>query len=494
MTNPFEGTWTYRSFYNDPEFVDTFDKIALAQAELVLREAGPDWLAGKLGGEGWSLEMTGISELVGGRWQLRMRATGARDSSTYGWIYDYVGALAFEWPGADRQVPAIVGTVTRTVFHEPRRRAGESFSFVAVRKENATPSVKPLPENVLGHFADREHRLHHAVWHTLRNFWYDLREDQREAIVHLDWAPPRPARMNANDIVRPLILNGSGEDFLYFHREMVCMFRDLMSAAGESTINWPTVPQPGTEGEEVPPAWPIPDPTLERRIRALKTDEFYWSRMRWWDQQFKDPTYLASLTLGQLGALLEYSIHNDMHMRWSAPPRDPFTNALLPTGRDPKDTDPRWDDPRYDWLGDFYSSHVNPFFWRLHGWVDDRVNDWFDAQAALHPGEVEKFRVNGWTWFKRGKWVQVEQPWVWPAALQGGSSHMHGQHTSDEHSGHNGDHGSDPDLRQKRIDSLEAVLDAIFDRRPKTGAVSRAEHKFATDTKPVRPRISSLFV
>lgn len=50
----------------------------------------------------------------------------------------------------------------------------------------------------------------------------------------------------------------------------------------------------------------------------LQSDEFYWSRMRWWDQQFKDPTYLATLTLGELGALLECTVHNDMHMRWAA--------------------------------------------------------------------------------------------------------------------------------------------------------------------------------
>ena len=245
--------------------------------------------------------------------------------------------------------------------------------------------------------------------------------------------------------------------------------------------------------------------TLERRIRALKTDEFYWSRMRWWDQQFKDPTYLATLTLGQFGSLIEYSAHNDLHMRWSAPPRDPVTNTLLlPAGRPDADTGPRWDNPRYDWLGDFYSSHVNPFFWRLHGWIDDRVSDWFDAHEALHPGQIEKVRISDFVWFKKGMWVEVDHPWVWPDELAGGGGHMHALHdaghdpAANDHAGHDhGGHGSDPDLHEKRIKSLEAVLDVLNDRKPKTEATVRAaakaDPKPAAEKKPARRRKTSIF-
>jgi hypothetical protein len=304
--------------------------------------------------------------------------------------------------------------------------------------------------------------------------------------------------MNAGDIVKPLVLNGSGEDFLYFHREMVCMFRDLMAEAGEPIWYWTTVPQPGTPGDEVPPAWSGAPETLERRIRALKTDEYYWSRMRWWDQQFKDPTYLATLTLGQFGSLIEYSIHNDMHMRWSAPPRDPVTNTSLPTGRPYWDRDTRWDDPRYDWLGEFYSSHVNPFFWRLHGWIDDRINDWFDAHEARQSGQVEKIRVDDWVWFKKGMWVQVERPWVWPDALADAGGDMHAHHGGAHHGGHNGGHEGDPELRKKRIESLEAVFDVIFERPPRTevaaaDAAEAAALKLTAVETLVRPRISSIF-
>ena len=58
--------------------------------------------------------------------------------------------------------------------------------------------------------------------------------------------------------------------------------------------------------------------------------------------------------------------------------------------RDTFDFDPMWDDPKYDYLGEFYSSHVNPLFWRLHGWVDDRIEDWFNAHESMQPGEIER--------------------------------------------------------------------------------------------------------
>ena len=195
-----------------------------------------------------------------------------------------------------------------------------------------------LPESVTTHFADRMHRLHHAVWHGLRNTWDVIPADKRTQIEVLGWAPPRPGRQwAAGSPKRPYTTNGSGLDFLFFHREMLMHYQMLMAEAGATPVTWVEIPAPGEApgkpDSEVPAAWRVPgNAELERRIAALKTDEFFWSRMRWWDQQFKDPTYLTTLKLGELGALLEYSAHNDMHLRWSALPRDPETNEALPTG------------------------------------------------------------------------------------------------------------------------------------------------------------------
>ena len=67
-----------------------------------------------------------------------------------------------------------------------------------------------------------------------------------------------------------------------------------------------------------------------------------------------------------------------MHMRWCA---DPGKSRPDVDPASPGDIDTQWDDPSYDWLGDTYSSHVNPIFWHIHGWVDDTIQAWAAANA-----------------------------------------------------------------------------------------------------------------
>jgi hypothetical protein len=466
QNNPFFGRWTYRSFYNRPEPVGDFEKIHLFEADLVLADGGQDLVGGSLRWDGGELTMSGTFVREDPP-TIRMRATGVAGTSTAGWIYDYVGYLTRNWRESDAQRPAIVGTLMRTVPHG-QRPAGFTASFVAVSRDRP-PDPYRLPDNVIKHFADRLHRLHHAIWHGLRNTWEIVPDSKRKRIANvdgIDWTPPRPSKEFINDIYkRPYIVNGSGEDFLYMHREMLNHYRMLMQEAGQEPIVWIEIPPPGgsVSGDEVPPAWPIPQaPSLERRIAALKTDDFYWGRMKWWDLQFKDPTYLATLTLGELGSLLEYSVHNDMHMRWSALPRDPDTNAPFPTGRDPNsDYSEKWDNAKYDTLLDFYSSHVNPVFWRLHGWIDDRIDDWFAAQECVRPGTIVR-TCDGVPWFEPdGTWVKVADPWVWPKAFSNGNMPHDGEHPGHggRHGGHHhGGHDIPPEERQKRIASMQKVL------------------------------------
>jgi hypothetical protein len=54
--------------------------------------------------------------------------------------------------------------------------------------------------------------------------------------------------------------------------------------------------------------------------------------------------------------LIEFEIHNHMHVRWSSVSLDP--RSAEPLERGSFDFDANWDDPKYDYLGDFYSSHV----------------------------------------------------------------------------------------------------------------------------------------
>ena len=281
---------------------------------------------------------------------------------------------------------------------------------------NWSPTVKQQ-------LAKRKIRLQHLLYHALRNSWHFLSDTQRTAIRSLGWAPPRPSRFYQEWLSHPeqrqtpgpwAIHNGSGEDFLYMHREMIAMTNQFLQKEGKDPVaSWSkedSLPAPDGElcaDEKVPPAWEVrsssgrPISGFTTRLREVKSSSYFYSRMLWWEQQFRDYRYLKTLTLGELGSRMEMSIHNDMHLRWSS-------ESHL---RDESDIDPRWDAPGYDTLLDEYSSHVNPLFWRLHSWIDNRIHDWAEA----HGTDVQPTILpNGLPWFKPGPWVEVSDPWTGP--------------------------------------------------------------------------------
>jgi hypothetical protein len=207
----------------------------------------------------------------------------------------------------------------------------------------------------------------------VRNFWLKLSSSDKQKIRDIDaaWEPPRPARDADGNVLRD---NDSGEDFLYMHRQMIAAVNEILAEVGDPNYpkveGWKQVPPPGDRDYPVPH---VPFPGLEE----VKSDAYYTDRLVPWERRYKSREYLESVTLGQLGADLEFTIHNDMHRRWAA--ASPI--GYRPGGPITQPVDPKWDDPAYDYLGDTYSSHVNPIFWQLHGWVDDRIEDWKRAEG-----------------------------------------------------------------------------------------------------------------
>ncbi|CAN5268436.1 hypothetical protein BH10PLA2_BH10PLA2_11690 [soil metagenome] len=440
-----EGVWTYRSFRNLPHSVDDFNEIRFGQGELFLAgDSEPGKLRGQLAFRSNPIQPDDGRMTLHGSVQagnpltVRFQGVGVVDTSAAGWVYDYVGYLVPDWPDGKAQQTALVGSVIRSVPHNGQP-AGYVGSFVAVLHNFLEPRlVIPLPPPVLAMLASKEHRLHHAVWHGTRNAWLTLSDEKKEQIRQLGWQPGGKEVRPAVAAGSPLVRNGSGEDFLFMHRQMILAVNSMAKMAGNEPIPaWSTLPAPGSlvvepnfdnpnpvlpppgnpDGYAVPSGWIDPnDEVTNRRIHRLKSDGHYWSRMRWWEREFKNPQYLSQLTLGELGSLLEFSVHNDMHMRWTSMPRDPRDGSTLVAGRLAEDIRDLWDNPLYDFLGEFYSSHVNPVFWRLHGWIDNRINDWFDAHEAVHPGEISRSNLDGVPWFAKGKWVHTDAPWAGSAS------------------------------------------------------------------------------
>ena len=120
--NPFVGSWTYRSLLNDTDPNTSFNDLQFGLGTIVIEEQPMQLLKGTIGGPGWSLDL-----IVNGE----------------EWIYDYDGYLVPAWPNGVQQVPAIVGSIVRTVPHSgsppkdggpaPVHPAGVVASWYAVK-------------------------------------------------------------------------------------------------------------------------------------------------------------------------------------------------------------------------------------------------------------------------------------------------------------------------------------------------------------------------
>ncbi len=159
--NPFVGSWTYRSFLDDPsQFFDSISHalaspdqlekhpeqcVALLQqlfglvfgyGTIKIVESPPAILKGTIGGSGWSLDLTG-SRSYGNPMEVRFQGKGIVSGAE--WIYDYVGYLVPHWPDGIQQRPAMVGSIVRVIPHPSGgggiSPAGVVASWYAVRQD-----------------------------------------------------------------------------------------------------------------------------------------------------------------------------------------------------------------------------------------------------------------------------------------------------------------------------------------------------------------------
>lgn len=270
------------------------------------------------------------------------------------------------------------------------------------------------------------HRLYHQLWHAARDRWHRLDEDRRQSLRGLGWQPgPLGRERDARGKRRHR--NGSGEDFLFMHRKMLRRARSF-----QDLPSWPSLPPPrphighgiqafvdyleNHDGYSVPPAWEAPgDDAFNQWLRDVKSSEGYYGNFQLWEAQYQNPEYLGTLCLGELGSRIELGLHDWLHMCWASVCRDPNSQMPMIYDRRPDDFSERWFRADNDYLADAFSSHVNPVFWAFHGWIDDRIEDWFQAHEQAHPGQVRRAQVGGVSWFSPGEWVEVAEPWLGPA-------------------------------------------------------------------------------
>ncbi|MEB0223186.1 PvdJ/PvdD/PvdP-like protein [Pseudomonas sp. 10S4] len=353
--------------------------------------------------------------------QLSWRLVGANGTTDYEFNMDLDEVwAAFGNAGSG----SLSGRVLR--LDRPLALPMQDNRFLAVKR--IFPEARErtgLNPTLLAWLVSPEHRLFHQLWHASRDKWHTLSDDKRDALRGIGWQPgPRDNERDARGARKDR--NGSGVDFFFMHRHMLGTARSM-----QDLPSWQYFPLPQPElirdragfaryfdnhdGTSLPPTWLAEgDDEYTQWVADLKTAETYQSNFQVWESQYRDPQYLSKLTLGQFGSEVELGLHDWLHMRWASVPRDPSNGQPVPLARDLDDFAARWFAPENDFLGDPFSSHVNPVFWHFHGWIDDRIEDWFRAHERFHAGEVSRLEVNGVHWFAPGRWVEVDDPWLGP--------------------------------------------------------------------------------
>src|SRR5215510_4191933 len=126
-TNPFAGSWLYRSFRNDPSPVGDVSedpsklvKLLFAEADWVVQDTPAGVFKGQLQfGPDDVMDLNGtITTDAAGTPRAHIVGQGRPGTSTAALFYDYDGWLAYKWPNGVDQRAAIVGSVIRVKPHD----------------------------------------------------------------------------------------------------------------------------------------------------------------------------------------------------------------------------------------------------------------------------------------------------------------------------------------------------------------------------------------
>lgn len=123
---------------NDPDISVDFNKLEFGRGTIEIENTSFDTLAGSIGGPGWSLKLQG-SRQYGTPMRARFEGRGIVGGEE--WIYDYDCYLEAPWPNGVQQLPALVGSVIRTIPHSGSKPgtvnpAGVVASFYAVKTDS----------------------------------------------------------------------------------------------------------------------------------------------------------------------------------------------------------------------------------------------------------------------------------------------------------------------------------------------------------------------
>lgn len=130
------GTWTYRSFVNNPDVAKDFNDLEFGRGELSIDELAPGLFEGRLSfGDSYQFRLRGSTDFSSQPYTIRFEGIGDTTDSK-GQIYDYLGFFVPMWSNGVNQRAALVGTTVRTVAHNGgQARAGSAGTFIALKQD-----------------------------------------------------------------------------------------------------------------------------------------------------------------------------------------------------------------------------------------------------------------------------------------------------------------------------------------------------------------------
>ncbi|MBC7741238.1 MAG: hypothetical protein H7061_03515 [Bdellovibrionaceae bacterium] len=256
-------------------------------------------------------------------------------------------------------------------------------------EKKVTPEQQEVINSVMG---GRTHRLQHALWHSVRGGLDPKDANTVFTTFGQKWKSnhavcPIPQNNFGTNTYNPV-----GEDFLFMHREMLHMLSREFLDRGLKCVR-------GFKDANEILAWPKPSDSTRGPKNDSNAD---WFRGR--DAFFRDLNWLRTVSLSQLGFALEFTIHNNMHMRFAEErlPAEFGEGAQIPLDNQ---FPAGWvyDSPRYNWLADPYGAAVNPTFWKIHGYVDSIIDFWLAANKYQTIAKECRGQAGCYQW--QGTWV-----------------------------------------------------------------------------------------
>jgi hypothetical protein len=116
----FNGSWTYRSLLNDPDWKLSFDQLQFASAIMDLKTVGKDSITGIL----YWADNPKRGLTISGKYYFQdtvvcysLIGTGSAALGTTGWQYDYKGYVVSKWANGIQQADVLVGSTVRAKPH-----------------------------------------------------------------------------------------------------------------------------------------------------------------------------------------------------------------------------------------------------------------------------------------------------------------------------------------------------------------------------------------